>query len=196
MIVLKKVRSVLFYTLVLGLVFGSYSCEKESSNINSSNNDGSNGGSNDDHDCDTPLEYHEITFSGTDLEEWGSKEGYFDYKFEVDTNIVQRTVNYLMDWGCSGKKQMFLELNGTKIDSLSPTYWDQTDHQPGSTSFHVGNKNEIQNESKYTTAMRLVENGIGESTLTIKDTAYPDFGLENFYDPNGEYKIIFAYYEE
>src|SRR5690554_1325144 len=194
---LKEFKSLLLLVLIFGLTFASYSCKKKQNhNVNSSGNNTGNNNNNDD-DCDKPLEIFEITFSGQDCEESSfGNTNQLKYKFMVDTNIVDQTVSYLMDWSCNKTKHMFLELNNTRKDSLHTLMWDWTESSsPGSTTYSAANRKGGEN-NEYSLSVNLVETGIGESYIRILNTAYTELGIENFYDPSGEYKLTFVFYEE
>lgn len=192
---MKNFRFTLLLILGLGIFFGNYSCKKDKTSKQSSNNgddDNDDDNNNGDDNCNPPLETYSITFTGQDVEPYVSN--FYRYKFMIDTLMVTNVVNYLMDWDCNTEKKMYLYLNETRKDSLTTLSWNW-DPTPGSVSFSAANRAEGP-DNEHTIGVSLVETGVGESYIYFVDTVYTDLGIENYYDPNGEYKLTFVYFKE
>lgn len=192
---MRSIRFLLLPTLAACLLFGSYSCKKDKINNNNEYDEYGEDDEDDIHPCDNPLDSYSITFTGQDLVQIGSTNLY-KYDFMIDTIIVNKTVNFLMDWGCIyPEKVMYLELNQTSKDSLSTLSWNWADVDPGTPTFSAANLKEGPGD-EHTIGVSLVERGVGQSYIYLKDSSYTDLGIENYYDPNGQYKLTFVFYME
>ena len=191
---MKNVRFILFFTLALSLTLGTYSCKKDSTKPGQNKNGLPNKDEEDDGSFPGTKSY-KITFSGQDLEERFSGADSYRYGFMLDSNLSFKVQEYLSDltWPWIDK-DLYLTLNGTKTDSLGWLTFT-FDPTPGEAEFEAANRKGGPN-NEHTVKVLLVQTGVGYSYVQIDDKEYPSLGIENFYDPNGQYELELVYYKD